>query len=1140
MASAVLRDDETLQRTTQLIDFLATVTDAANRNPLRDICAGTAAAPDPLLWINDFPDGVSLRLDAEGDVLFALQPVPLAPPPALPADLANHLDSETINDADREPRFRRIASESRDVESDVREPSVERAFERWLDGWRMWADEERPRRRRRQIYDQMESAAKAMEQRDDEFEFVVATGLVCWRAPDGQAVRRHLLTEPVRPSIDKRTAEVRVTRLGVRRRMEDRQLFEGQQTYIPDRGRGHRTSILESDLPLDAPAVMDALREWLGLSITVPVTFTESWTPPGETLPPSPELSQSPAFLLRPRSQVLVAEAYRRIAEELRRPDVAVPVSLAQLVVDTEPAERDAWLASQGATTGDLLGEDPLFPLSANGEQRRVVELLRTETGVVVQGPPGTGKTHTIANIVSALLARGQRVLVTSQKDQALKVLREKIPPELRHLCVLLAGGNRGAAAELQRGLDAFSAAHASADRRQLQIEVRVLSQERDNLRMRTAVVNEQIARLREIENVVHDPVVPGFSTDLYRGPLTQIVRDVQRTAADHSWMPAVPASAPDTPPLNRAMLLELQELLRLPQSVLAARAGQEIPPREHLPPAGVLAELVADERRAEDIVNRESSPLSHRLSTIGLSELDHLDTLGGHARRAMVTCGLSETGAMTRARDWVARAVTDRLAGCHSGLWGHLLQVRDEAQRLQQYRLQMQGVRFVVEVPPITATNLGTAKGWLNAGAALLDHVRAGGKIRNRIQKKVQRDAQSLMEMVRVDGAPPGSADHLAAALERIDAEVAAVQLAQKWVDAEVPVVGGHLAAILSELADNASLLTGVDDLGRVHRAITEHLGRCGLTADVSTAAALVQVLEAIPAARQQHVYQHAARRITSFQQEIRNLAARPNACVELADVLTAAVARDPQAYADGVASVELVRNEQRAHRRAHELTMIIDAVHPELSGVLRQTPHESVWIERLARISESWAWSKAHQFVQHHRNAEFERRLAIEFEQLEDQLDIVTTRLVAARAMLALLDRMSDAHARALNTYREHMGKIGAGTGVKTQEFRKAARAAMRKAQDAVPAWVVPLPNLLENLEPRRDSFDVVIVDEASQVGIEQLYLLWLAPRVIVVGDDKQCTPGPGRLGDLDWLFKRNDEFMPDVDHDVRRLFT
>ena len=41
------------------------------------------------------------------------------------------------------------------------------------------------------------------------------------------------------------------------------------------------------------------------------------------------------------------------------------------------------------------------------------------------------------------------------------------------------------------------------------------------------------------------------------------------------------------------------------------------------------------------------------------------------------------------------------------------------------------------------------------------------------------------------------------------------------------------------------------------------------------------------------------------------------------------------------------------------------------------------------------------------------------------------------------------------------------------------------------------------------------MVIVDEASQASIEDLFLLWLAPRVIVVGDDKQCAPSAGPAG-------------------------
>ncbi|GAF60699.1 DNA helicase [Psychrobacter sp. JCM 18903] len=64
---------------------------------------------------------------------------------------------------------------------------------------------------------------------------------------------------------------------------------------------------------------------------------------------------------------------------------------------------------------------------------------------MVVQGPPGTGKTHTIANVICHYLALGKRVLVTSMKDPALKVLQGQLPESIRPLAVsLLTSENEG------------------------------------------------------------------------------------------------------------------------------------------------------------------------------------------------------------------------------------------------------------------------------------------------------------------------------------------------------------------------------------------------------------------------------------------------------------------------------------------------------------------------------------------------------------------------------------------------------------------------------------------------------------------------------------------------------------------------
>jgi hypothetical protein len=53
------------------------------------------------------------------------------------------------------------------------------------------------------------------------------------------------------------------------------------------------------------------------------------------------------------------------------------------------------------------------------------------------------------------------------------------------------------------------------------------------------------------------------------------------------------------------------------------------------------------------------------------------------------------------------------------------------------------------------------------------------------------------------------------------------------------------------------------------------------------------------------------------------------------------------------------------------------------------------------------------------------------------------------------------------------------------------------------------MPLHRLWDTVDAQPGMFDTVIVDEASQAGIDSLVLLLLAKRVVVVGDDKQNSP-------------------------------
>ena len=65
------------------------------------------------------------------------------------------------------------------------------------------------------------------------------------------------------------------------------------------------------------------------------------------------------------------------------------------------------------------------------------------------------------------------------------------------------------------------------------------------------------------------------------------------------------------------------------------------------------------------------------------------------------------------------------------------------------------------------------------------------------------------------------------------------------------------------------------------------------------------------------------------------------------------------------------------------------------------------------------------------------------------------------------------------------------------------------MAVCQKAVPAWIMPINKVIDTLNPAENKFDIIIIDEASQSDISSLVLLYMAKKVIIVGDEKQVSP-------------------------------
>ncbi|MBW5290691.1 MAG: DNA helicase [Candidatus Ruthia sp. Asou_11_S2] len=94
-------------------------------------------------------------------------------------------------------------------------------------------------------------------------------------------------------------------------------------------------------------------------------------------------------------------------------------------------------------------------------------------------------------------------------------------------------------------------------------------------------------------------------------------------------------------------------------------------------------------------------------------------------------------------------------------------------------------------------------------------------------------------------------------------------------------------------------------------------------------------------------------------------------------------------------------------------------------------------------------------------------------------------------------------------LNLWVKAVSNIGKTESKRTQKWRKIAKQQMQKCKDVIPCWIMPLQQLADTITPQQEMYDYIIVDEASQLGIDAMLLLYLTKKIIIVGDNQQTAP-------------------------------
>jgi very-short-patch-repair endonuclease len=1003
-------------------------------------------------------------------------------------------------------------------------PEVQDAWVDYLvNQWEPWTQKMRRWQELQRVYEDVDFMRRRLEEAEERFELILGVGLLVWRDPTGTTVRRHLLTAPAEISLDAARGVLTVSPAAS---------FDGFRIELDMLELQHQPQLKDAELDdrleeLDVQAwdkakVGDILRA-IANKASPGAQVDEGSLEPPERADDTFRVIYAPALVLRERRPTAYEELITRLLESTDDAPFPLTPPWERFISECELPGGGAGTVPEDPEANSGLGDSRLyFPLPTNEEQRRIAECLHARPYVLVKGPPGTGKSHTIANLICHLLATGERVLVTAHAAKALTVLRELLPGDIRNLCVTAFGSSRDDHRLLEdsvRGI--LSRKNQWKGREWVQGTIDRLEKELRQLEGESVKLDRQLRECREAETHTH--TLPGD----YTGTAAQIARQVEKEQKTYDWFPELADDQRRCPlhPEEIAFLVDVHAALTQDRlNELRLEIGT-LP----LPDPGKFEEAIEKLNRAESAataacagVRKEQLGALQRFSDASLNACRaFLNQLEEQVTRASRTLG-----------DLTGEILKDLLVG-QSGRWDRLeREVVELVEKIQEAHKRADTARIDI---PSDLENAALSRDVRRR----LEHLKNGGRRGwGFLAPRVMRETRYIEQCCRVGGEPPRQQNSLEILFGYVELKEHLDQFYAIWPAATAP-----------RLEDPRRAASGVCDLVESFRQLLEFFRNCGREAlvvvPIEKREALAQCDER--AAWRGLIEAELARRLAHsakepFEEWLRTIRGRApenhHPCME--ELAKAIEDRDPARWRSAWEKRESLRRDKDRLEQYEKLLGQLQVTCAEVSSLIRSTQGDPEWTNRLRQLQQAWDWAAARAWLCKVTDQGHYAQLTQERHRLQDRIEKKLEELATLRAWHAFFLRLDDATEQNLTAWTKAVARIGKGTGKYAYRHRRTARQYLMACIPKIPAWIMPLHKLWETTDSTPGVFDTVIVDEASQAGIDALVLLLLAKRIIVVGDDKQNSPEAVGVSEDDIArlardhlrqFRFRDEFRPDA---------
>lgn len=992
-----------------------------------------------------------------------------------------------------------------------------KSFKKWKTAREDWASKQKTIAKVRELFNELFNLKISLDRESESIELMIGNGILKHQRG---LIEHPILLRKVNVVYDKEKNEILITDTNAESELHSI-LVTKIPTYTSSSIKDFQAELTEEDYhPYDNNAAPKYLTKFVQSLSSNGRYFTHE-PETQEVINPNEAiiLYNKPVIFLRKKLDGTV-RAIERIIEDLTT-EKSPPPFLVNFVMGGElqvqQIDEEETIDKLIAATG---GEDTdiLLTKEANREQLDIAKRLNKYNAVLVQGPPGTGKTHTIANLIGHYLSQGKSMLVTSHTKKALSVLKDKIVPELRPLCVSIIDDTN---LDMERSIDGITAnmSNYTADQ---------LKRESDTSRKNRQRVIDDLNKTRlKIYSRKHEDL----QTLVINGESVSPIDAAKFVYDNRDTLSFLPGEITRNAPFPVSM----EDLRFLYQSNESLSDKEEYILLNNPPePSTIMEPLVFETHlsQRDEAFNRytsllsktEFSPTFNKTSQELILDTDNIEDhleIQLHKLTELKNLNdfLKNLGSIPR---WAIQIISDSKRGnSRIGLWTSLVEVLEKTYaKSEAFVSERLGKEITL---PNTAVAIAGKKVLTELGVLL---VNPGFINKIRMNSKSFSDAKKL---VLINGMPIETAEQCELAINYIEL----IELRLKSKDVWDNLLSIHDCPLYNDLDTQEPESAAYRWLSDIKKYLSwyekDFPVLCNLLNDASidfsrifSRGALKSEYEhfnegfafikqkLMPALELAFTYHEYLFHQNVIEHSIASTQKHSKQIQLLETLITAMEGSNGQQYGQAYLDYLALYNKTEATQKRQQILDKIVNDAPEWASEIRNRAgiHGSALVPE--RIQDAWKW-KLYKAEIEYLNKQPYTELLIENQKLSLQYRVLTAKLADKSAWYHLLNRTeTDIDMKhALIGWRQTVRKIGKGTGKNAPKYKSEARKLMAKCQEAVPCWIMPISKAIDTLNPQFNKFDIMIIDEASQSDLSALPVTYMARKLIIVGDDKQVSP-------------------------------